>query len=154
MASVGTTGTTLQGWDYKAHAAITADVPTTGTWTLSSPALAQTASGVAYQGWPTYNPRFAIACLNNVLEKLQLVEDSTLCDVASADYLLMFRKRGENKSPVWHPSGLSTYAGSRQVPHELAQWRGHKGKQTENRWSHWIWRQWGRIIKQVLGLFN
>ncbi len=29
---VGTTGTTLQGWDYKAHAAITADVPTSHDW--------------------------------------------------------------------------------------------------------------------------
>lgn len=72
----------------------------------------------------------------------QIVEDSSLCDVASADYLLLFRKKGENKIPVTHTQGLSTYAGERQIPHELAQYRGWTGKQTENRLSHWIWRQY------------
>ena len=70
------------------------------------------------------------------------VVDSTLCDVASADYLLMFRKKGDNPIPVEHPVGLLEYAGSRQIPSELQQWRGHDGKQTENRYSHWIWRQY------------
>jgi hypothetical protein len=72
----------------------------------------------------------------------QLVEDSSLCDVAAADYLLLFRKRGDNKIPVEHPTGLLYYAGSRTVPHELNEWRGHTGKQTQNRYSHWIWRQY------------
>jgi len=30
----------------------------------------------------------------------QIVDDSTLCDVASADYLLLFRKPGDNEVPV------------------------------------------------------
>lgn len=72
----------------------------------------------------------------------QVVENSTLCDVASADYLLMFRKRGESNVPVKHPTGLHSYAGARTIPHELQKWKGHKGKQTENRFSHWIWRQY------------
>ena len=72
----------------------------------------------------------------------QLVEDSSLCDVAAADYLLLFRKRGDNKIPVDHPTGLRDYAGQRTVPHELNEWRGHTGKQTQNRYSHWIWRQY------------
>lgn len=72
----------------------------------------------------------------------QIVDDSTLCDVASADYLLLFRKLGENKIPVTHPTGLMEYAGSREIPHDIRHWRGHKGKQTENRFSHWIWRQY------------
>lgn len=72
----------------------------------------------------------------------QMVEDSTLCDVASADYLLMFRKRGENPIPVTHPVGLLSYAGSREVPHDLMRFRGWTGKQTENRYSHWVWRQY------------
>lgn len=72
----------------------------------------------------------------------QMVEDSTLCDVASADYLLMFRKRGENPIPVTHPVGLLSYAGSREVPHELHRFKGWTGKQTENRYSHWVWRQY------------
>lgn len=72
----------------------------------------------------------------------QIVDDSTLCDVASADYLLLFRKQGDNPIPVSHPNGLLEYAGARSIPHELREWRGHKGKQTENRYSHWIWRQY------------
>lgn len=76
------------------------------------------------------------------LAHAQIVEDSTLCDVASSDYLLMFRKEGENKIPVAHPTGLHSYAGERVIPHELQQWKGHAGKQTENRFSHWIWRQY------------
>lgn len=76
------------------------------------------------------------------LAHAQIVEDSTLCDVAGADYLLMFRKKGENKVPVAHPTGLHSYAGERVIPHELQQYKGHKGKQTENRFSHWIWRQY------------
>jgi hypothetical protein len=76
------------------------------------------------------------------LAHAQIVEDSTLCDVASADYLLMFRKRGENKIPVSHPTGLHRYAGERVMPHDLQEFKGYKGKQTENRFSHWIWRQY------------
>ncbi len=72
----------------------------------------------------------------------QLVEDSTLCDVASADYLLMFRKPGTNKTPVAHPAGLSEYMGDRPVPAELSKYRNWTGKQTQNRLSHWIWRQY------------
>jgi DNA modification methylase len=72
----------------------------------------------------------------------QIVEDSTLCDVASADYLLLFRKQGQNPIPVAHPRGLDRYAGERQMPAELLKWKDHPGKQTENRYSHWIWRQY------------
>lgn len=72
----------------------------------------------------------------------QIVEDSILCDVASADYLLLFRKRGENPVPVAHPQGLLSYAGEREVPQDLLKYRGWTGKQTENRYSHWIWRQY------------
>jgi hypothetical protein len=72
----------------------------------------------------------------------QIVEDSTLCDVASADYLLLFRKKGDNPIPVTHPTGLDNYAGERLIPHELHRFRNWTGKQTENRYSHWIWRQY------------
>lgn len=72
----------------------------------------------------------------------QIVDDSSLCDVAGADYLLLFRKRGENREPITHPVGLLEYAGERQPPAEVLHYRGHDGKQTENRFSHWIWRQY------------
>jgi hypothetical protein len=72
----------------------------------------------------------------------QIVEDSSLCDVAGADYLLLFRKRGHNPIPIAHPEGLLSYAGERQMPADILHYRGWAGKQTENRFSHWIWRQY------------
>jgi len=65
-----------------------------------------------------------------------IVDDSSRCGVASADYLLIFRKRGENPEPITHPVGLLEYAGSRQVPPELLKYRGWTGNQIENRYSH------------------
>jgi hypothetical protein len=71
-----------------------------------------------------------------------LVEDSSRCSVASADYLLIFRNRGDNPEPITHPRGLMSYAGARPIPHELLPYRGWDGNQRENRYSHWIWRQY------------
>lgn len=71
-----------------------------------------------------------------------VVDDSSRCSVASADYLLMFRKKGVNPVPIAHPIGLLSYAGEREVPQELLRYRGWKGNQIENRYSHWIWRQY------------
>ena len=71
-----------------------------------------------------------------------VAEDSSLCDVASADCLLLFRKKGDNPIPITHEEGLLEYAGEREIPHELLSYRGWKGKQRDNRYSHWIWRQY------------
>lgn len=71
-----------------------------------------------------------------------VVDDSTRCSVASADYLLVFRRKGENPVPVKHPEGLTEYAGARQIPHDLLGYRKWQGNQRENRYSHWIWRQY------------
>lgn len=71
-----------------------------------------------------------------------IVDDSSRCSNASADYLLVFRRSGDNQIPIEHPTGLHEYAGERQIPSDLLQYRGWKGKQTENRFSHWIWRQY------------
>jgi DNA modification methylase len=71
-----------------------------------------------------------------------VVEDSSRCGVASADYLLVFRRGGENQEPIVHPHGLTEYAGERQIPPDLLKYRGWTGNQIENRYSHWIWRQY------------
>jgi hypothetical protein len=76
------------------------------------------------------------------LAHASLVADSCDCGVASADHLLMFRRRGDNPVPVAHPTGMLEYAGDRKPPAEVLQYRGWTGKQTENRFSHWIWRQY------------
>ena len=88
------------------------------------------------------------------LAHAQIVEDSTLCDVAGGDYLLCFRKKGENPVPVAHPTGLHSYAGERQMPRELLEWKGHEGKQTENRFSHWIWRQYASCVWDDIRIEN
>lgn len=71
-----------------------------------------------------------------------IVDDSSKCTVASADYLLVFRKNGDNPVPIAHPVGLLSYAGAREIPHELLRYKGWTGNQIENRYSHWIWRQY------------
>jgi DNA modification methylase len=76
----------------------------------------------------------------------QIVDDSTLTDVASADYLLMFRKEGENQVPVTHPTGLHSYSGEKKMPADILKFKGWTGKQTENKFSHWIWRQYASSV--------
>lgn len=75
-----------------------------------------------------------------------IVDDAAYAGVASADYLLMFRKRGENPIPIANPTGLDHYAGECPIPQELMKYKGWKGKQTENRYSHWIWRRYASSI--------
>lgn len=76
------------------------------------------------------------------LAHASLVADSMDCGVASADYLLLFRRKGKNPIPVAHPVGMLDYAGERLMPSDILSYRGWTGKQTENRFSHWIWRQY------------
>jgi len=76
------------------------------------------------------------------LAHASLVADSIDCGVASGDFLLSFRRKGKNPIPVQHPVGMIDYAGERVPPSDLLPYRGWTGKQTENRWSHWIWRQY------------
>jgi DNA modification methylase len=71
-----------------------------------------------------------------------IVDDSTKCANAGADFLLIFRKKGENVIPVKHPTGISYYAGERVMPAELLKYKNYTGNQIENRYSHWIWRQY------------
>lgn len=71
-----------------------------------------------------------------------VIDDSSRCSNASADYLLVFRNRGTNATPIVHPRGLLEYAGARPIPSELLRFRGYQGSQILNRYSHWIWRQY------------
>lgn len=75
-----------------------------------------------------------------------VVEDAAYAGVASADYLLVFRRSGVNPVPIEHPTGLLNYAGECPVPAELLQFRDWRGKQTENRFGHWIWRRYASSI--------
>ncbi len=75
------------------------------------------------------------------------VDDSVQCGVASADYLLVFRKRGENPIPVANPVGFLEYAGDdSKMPSDIRRLRGFEGDQKTNRFSHWIWRRYASSI--------
>lgn len=76
------------------------------------------------------------------LAHASLVADSLDCGIASGDFLLLFRKVGKNPVPVTYPVGMFDYAGERTPPADVLSYRGYTGKQTENRFSHWIWRQY------------
>lgn len=98
-----------------------------------------------------YTPRICIwkeplgvrnRTMSKALAHKTIVDDSTQVNVAAGDYLIAFRKKGKNEVPVAHPSGLLEYAGERTIPHELLKFKGWTGKQIENRYSHWIWRQY------------
>ena len=98
-----------------------------------------------------YTPRICIwkeplgvrnRTMSKALAHRQTVEDCTLTNIASADYLIPFRKVGDNPVPVTHDTGFMEYFGCREVPRELYRYRGWTGKQTENRFSHWIWRNY------------
>lgn len=80
--------------------------------------------------------------MTKALAHKQIVDDSSRCTVASADYLLVFRRKGKNSVPIAHPTGLLEYAGERKIPADLMVYRNWKGNQIENRYSHWIWRQY------------
>lgn len=73
-------------------------------------------------------------------------EDSTRTSIANADYLLMFRRRGDNREPVRHPTGLLAYAGERPIPMKLQHLRGYVGDQKKNEFSQWIWRQYASSV--------
>ena len=83
-----------------------------------------------------------------------IIDDSSRCTVASADYLLLFRKRGDNPVPVTHPTGLMDYAGERKPPVEVLKYRGWTGNQIENRYSQWIWRQYASAFWDDVRLSN
>jgi DNA modification methylase len=108
-------------------------------------------NGICGHGWFGYTARHCIwkeplAVRNRTMSKKlahkTIVKDSSLAGVAGADYLLIFRRSGENKEPISHPNGLLVYAGKRQIPPNLIRYRGWEGNQIENKYSHWIWRQY------------
>lgn len=84
--------------------------------------------------------------LTKALAHKSVVDDSCDCCVAGADYLLIFRRQGQNAVPVTHERGLTRYYGERKIPHELQRYRKWKGSQIENRFSHWIWRQYASSV--------
>lgn len=89
--------------------------------------------------------RVAIRTRLKHLTHKQLVKDSTQSTIAAGDFILIFKKGGENEVPVTHEFGFSEYAGSTPVPEELLKHRGETD-QRENKLSHWIWRRYASCV--------
>lgn len=83
-----------------------------------------------------------------------LCEDSTRCSIANADYLLMFRRKGDNPVPVIHDVGLMHYSGERMIPPDVMSYRGMKGDQKKNQYSQWIWRQYASSVWDDIRIDN
>jgi DNA modification methylase len=71
-----------------------------------------------------------------------IVDDSTQSSIANADYVLFFRKGGENKVPVQHPTGFHRYFGAEVMPDDVREFRGFDGDQKLNKFSHYVWRRY------------
>lgn len=62
--------------------------------------------------------------VKSLMHKL-IVEDSTECFTAMPDYVLIFKKHGENAVPVTHTCGLTHYAGETPLlPHMIETLKG------------------------------
>lgn len=88
-----------------------------------------------------------------------IIEDATKCFTAMPDYVLIFKKKGENKTPVLHPNGLNDYPYFGETPflkaHEdtygnyhdfRMKWIGFTGDQRENKLSHLTWQRYASSI--------
>lgn len=80
------------------------------------------------------------------LHHATLCEDAARTSVANADYLLTFRRKGENRVPVAYPTGLTSYAGEDQPPAHLAGYRGMEGDQKKNLYSQYVWRRYASSV--------
>ena len=85
-----------------------------------------------------------------------IVEDSTKCFTAIPDYVLLFRKGGENKVPVTHLNGLKRYYGKTPMlpdmerkygswNHLLTKYR-HWDDPKTNKLSHVIWQRYASSV--------
>ena len=83
-----------------------------------------------------------------------IIDDAAYGGVASADQVLIFRKIGENKIPVTHPTGLDYYAGQCPIPENLLKYRGWKGDQKQNLFSHFIWRRYASSVWDDINMSN
>jgi DNA modification methylase len=113
----------------------------------------------------TYNNRITIwkepleVRMRTMVQSLMhknIVEDSTSCFTAVPDYLLIFRKGGENKVPVTHKTGFKRYFGKTPMlpemeikygyfEHLLIKYKNHKDPKT-NKLSHVIWQRYASSV--------
>ena len=93
--------------------------------------------------------------VRSLMHKL-IVEDSTECFPAMPDYILLFKKKGENKVPVTHDKGLKYYAGEIPLLPAMVEkygtfeqlklkYEGWEDPKT-NKLSHIIWQRYASSV--------
>ncbi len=101
--------------------------------------------------------------VRSLMHKL-IVEDSTECFPAMPDYLLLFKKQGENVVPVTHEEGLKYYAGAMPLlpmhgdkygtfEQLKAKYADHKDPKT-NKLSHIIWQRYASSVWDDIRIDN
>ncbi len=104
-----------------------------------------------------------------------IVEDSTECFTAMPDYILIFKKKGVNETPVTHPYGLFRYAGDTPIlPNILNAWNNANGTTVttqqlwndlnikyrdwkdakSNKLSHYIWQRYASAVWDDIRIDN
>jgi len=104
--------------------------------------------------------------VKSLMHKL-IVEDSTQCFTAMPDYVLIFKKRGENTVPVVHPNGLNDYEYFGSTPFLEAhketygnyvdfrhKWIGFTGDPCENKLSHLTWQRYASSVWDDIRIDN
>jgi DNA modification methylase len=86
--------------------------------------------------------RTAIRTRSKGLMHKQIVKDSSFCNNAGADYLLVFKKHGASRVPIEHPKGMTNYCGERHIPEGLEATYKHWEDPKTNKLAHWIWQQY------------
>ena len=76
----------------------------------------------------------------------QIVKDSSLCRNGIADYLIAFRKKGDNPKPIKNENGLTVYHGERKVPGNLEHFLGSGVHHSVNKRSHHIWQRYASPV--------
>jgi len=93
--------------------------------------------------------------VRSLMHKL-IVEDSTECFTAMPDYILIFKMKGENETPVTHPEGFKYYAGANPILPEMVEkygslddlkkkYKDHQDPKT-NKLSHIIWQRYASSV--------
>lgn len=93
--------------------------------------------------------------VRSLMHKL-IVEDSTMCFPAMPDYVLLFKKKGDNAVPVTHEKGLKYYAGATPLLPAMEETYGsfealqQKYKDWDdpktNKLSHIIWQRYASSV--------
>lgn len=104
--------------------------------------------------------------VKSLMHKL-IVEDATECFTAMPDYVLIFKKKGENQVPVTHPQGLTDFEYFGENPflkaHEETygqyedfkkKWQEFDGDPKENKMSHLTWQRYASSVWDDIRLDN